>query len=58
MKTKACRTKLMADLKSATTNCIESVRKTHATKIEKNVPLCNKGLQLCSLLHLLNTATR
>jgi len=48
----------MADLKSATTNCIESVRKTHATKIEKNVPLCNKGLQLCSLLHLLNTATR
>jgi len=41
MKTKACRAKLMADLKSATKDCIESVNKTHATQNEKKfVPLC------------------
>jgi len=35
MKTKACRRKLMADLKSVTKNCIESVKKKHATENEK-----------------------
>ena len=37
MRTKAYRKKLMADLKSATKNCIESVEKTHATKNEKKI---------------------
>ena len=32
MRTKACRKKLMADLKLATKNCIKSVEKTHATE--------------------------
>ena len=36
MKTKAYRKKLMADLKLATKNGIESVEKTHATENEKN----------------------
>ena len=36
MRTKAYRKKLMADLKSATKNCIESVEKTYATENEKN----------------------
>jgi len=35
MKTKACRAKLMADLKSATKNCIESVKKTMQQKMKK-----------------------
>ena len=34
MKTKAYRKKLMADLKLATKNCVESVEKTHATEHE------------------------
>jgi len=34
----------MADLKSATKNCIESVNKNHATENEKKyVPLCNQS---------------
>ena len=37
MKTKAYRNKLMADMKSATKNCIESIEKTHATENEKNL---------------------
>ena len=37
MRTKAYRKKLMADLKSATKNCIESVEKTHATENEKKL---------------------
>ena len=37
MRTKAYRKKLMADLKSATKNCIESVEKTHATENKKNI---------------------
>ena len=42
MKTRACRKKLMADLKSATKNCTESVKKAYATENEKKfVPLCN-----------------
>jgi len=40
MKTKACRAKLMADLKSAIKDCIESVNKTHATQNEKNLFPC------------------
>jgi len=41
MKTKACRAKLMTDLKSATKHCIESVKKNHATENEKKiVTLC------------------
>jgi len=42
MKTKACKTKLMADLKSTTKNCIESVKQTHATEKEKNFVPCVK----------------
>ena len=37
MRTKAYRKKLMADLKSATENWIESIEKTHATENEKNL---------------------
>ena len=45
MRTKAYRKKLMADLKSATKNCIESVEKTHATENEKKfVGQCNNFL--------------
>jgi len=48
MKTKACRAKLRADLKSATKNCIESVKKTHATENEKNVfPCVMIGIFVC-----------
>ena len=36
MKTEAYRTKLMADLRLATKNCIESVEKPHATEDKKN----------------------
>ena len=55
MRTKEYRKKLMADLKSATKNCIESVEKTHATKNEKKfVGQC----YLCSyaefIIHLRN----
>ena len=35
IKTKTYREKLMADLKSVTKNCIESVEKTHATENQK-----------------------
>ena len=35
LRTKVYRKKLMADLKSATKTCIESVEKTHATENEK-----------------------
>ena len=35
MRTKAYRKKLMANLKSATKNCIQSAEKTHATENEK-----------------------
>ena len=35
MRTKAHRKKLMADLKSVTKNCTESIEKTHATEKEK-----------------------
>ena len=35
MRTKAYRKKLMAGLKSANKNCIESVEKTHATENKK-----------------------
>ena len=42
MKTKAYRKKLVADLKSATKNCIESVEKTQATENKKKfVGQCN-----------------
>ena len=34
MKTRACIKKLIADLKSASQNCLESVKKSHATKNE------------------------
>ena len=37
MRTKAYRKKLMADLRSATKNCIESVEKTHASENEKKI---------------------
>ena len=37
MRTKAYRKKLMAYLKSATKNCIESVEKIHAIENEKNL---------------------
>ena len=37
MRTKAYRKKLMADLKSATKNCIRSVEKIHATENEKKI---------------------
>ena len=37
MKTKANRKKLIADLKLAAKNCMESVEKTHATENEKNL---------------------
>ena len=37
MRTKAYRKKLMADLKPATKNCMESVEKTHATENEKKL---------------------
>ena len=40
MKTRACRRKLMADLKSATKSCTESVKKTHATENEKKLFPC------------------
>jgi len=36
MKTKACKMKLMADVKSATKNCAEPVKQTHATETDKN----------------------
>ena len=43
MRTKTYRKKLMADLKSATKNCIESVEKTHVTENEKKfVGQCNR----------------
>ena len=32
MKTRACIKKLIADLKSASQDCVESVKKSHATK--------------------------
>ena len=44
MRTKAHRKKLIADLKSATKHCIESVEKTLATENEKNL-LASKLLQ-------------
>jgi len=37
MKTKAYRIKLMSDLKSASKYCIESVKRTHATKNEEKI---------------------
>ena len=37
MRTKVYRKKVIADLKSATKNCIESVEKTHATENEKKI---------------------
>ena len=37
MRTKAYKKTLMADLKSATKNYIESVEKTHATENEKKI---------------------
>ena len=42
MRTNIYRKTLIADLKSATKNCIESVEKTHATENEKKfVGQCN-----------------
>jgi len=40
MKTRACRAKLMADLKSATKNCIESVKKNMQQKMKKKLFPC------------------
>ena len=49
MRTKAYRKKLMADLKSATENWIESIEKTHATENEKKfVGQCNESSQVAT----------
>ena len=53
----------MADLKSATKNCIESVEKTHATKNEKRfVGQCylsnNFGIELHGFFHVASINTK